>query len=208
MRKKIRDIAASKSHKHTNIPESAFLHHYVVPNLFQLMRDSGLDEQDARKALLCEGFKNIPNYASGTPMHPLPHPFDKVIAPASEILHKWQGQKKGGQLTQACPDIAVRDTFPFKFVFEVKYFERGSSDFAARELVKDIYQAFFYRALPYVPPAKDRQAWGFDFSCLLACDASDHGTLKRAWENLADRVKEGFWKGANVYIMILRCKDR
>lgn len=201
----IRDITKSKLHKHTNSPEGAFLHQYVVPNLFQVIRNNGLEELDARKALLCEGFRNIPSYASGTPMHPLHHPFDKVIAPASEILRKWRGEKKR-QLTQACPDVAIRD--PFKIVFEVKYFEKGSSEFAARELVKFIYQAFFYRALPYVPPTKDSQAWGFDFSCLLACDATDHGTLKAAWENLADRVKDGFWTGANVYVMILRCGSR
>ena len=202
MRKQIRDIA-SKSPRHSNSPEAAFIHEYVVRNLFQLIRDDGLDEHEARKALLCEGYTNIRDYASGTPMHPLPHPFGKVIAAAPDIWRKWQGQKKReSQLTQACPDVAIRH--PFKIVFEAKYFERGESDFATRQLVKFIYEAFFYRALPYVPPAQNSQAWGFDFSCLLACDATDKGTLKAAWESLDDWVRDGFWKGANVYVMILR----
>jgi hypothetical protein len=201
MREHIRGIATSKSQKHTNSVEAAFIHEYVVSNLFQLIREDGCDELNASKALLCEGYRNIPTRSSGTPMHPLSHPFDKEIAPASEILRKW----KKGKLTQACPDIAIRH--PFKIVFEVKYFEKGGSDFAARELVKYIYQAFFYRALPYVPPTKTTQAWGFDFSCLLACDVSDHGTLKAAWDDFSDRVQDGFWIGANVYVMILRRGD-
>jgi hypothetical protein len=200
-RKDIRAIAASTD-KHTNTPEAAFLHKYVVPELSRLLQDNGLTESQACTALLCEGYKHIRAVASGTPMHPLPHPFDKVIAPATEILRKWQG--KTPQMTQACPDIAVRDPFRSKIVFEVKYFEKGKSDFAARELVKYIYQAFFYRALPYVPQTPRHSSWGFDFSCLIACDATVDGTLKTAWDNLSDQARNGFWSGANVYVMILR----
>jgi hypothetical protein len=88
LRNEIRGITNSKLHAHTNAPESAFIHQYLVRNLFQLLLDHGLDKLEARKALLCEGYKNIPDYASGTPQHPLPHPFYKEIAPAALDLRR------------------------------------------------------------------------------------------------------------------------
>jgi hypothetical protein len=33
----------------------------------------------------------------------------------------------------------------------MKWFETGTPDFAGQQLVKFFYQAFFHRALPYVP---------------------------------------------------------
>jgi hypothetical protein len=95
---------------------------------------------------------------------------------AEEIALKW----KSGTLTQACPDFAFRNPFPFKIVFEGKYFEQGSAEKAARDLATNIYQAFFYRSLPYVAAKKSGVAWDYDFACLLAYDASPAQTLLAA----------------------------
>jgi hypothetical protein len=110
-------------------------------------------------------------------------------------------REQGSTLVQACPDFAFREPFPFKIVFEGKYFESGATVRAQTELVVNIYQAFFYRGLPYIPPRKSSPSWDYDFACLLASDASDNGSLKRAWDVLRNEVKRGFWDGANVYVI-------
>jgi hypothetical protein len=50
----------------------------------------------------------------------------------------------------------------FKIVFEMKWFETGTPDFAGQQLVKYLYQAFFHRALPYVPLMERLRASIFD----------------------------------------------
>jgi hypothetical protein len=73
-----------------------------------------------------------------------------------------------------------------------------------RLCLKSHNQAFFYRSLPYVEPRKPSMpAWDYDFACLLAYDASSDGSLKRAWDRLDNQVKRAFWKGANVYVIML-----
>jgi hypothetical protein len=39
---------------------------------------------------------------------------------------------------------------------------------------------------------------------MLAGDASEEGSLQRAWEALPTKVKRDFWEGANIYVMIVR----
>jgi hypothetical protein len=152
---------------------------------------------------LAEGYRNFTDLSSGTPARTVKHPFSKLLsASAKDVAEKWR-EGKAQSLTQACPDFALRDPFPHKIVFEGKYFERGSFDKASRDLATDIYQAFFYRGLPYVPSKGSRAAWDYDFACLLAYDASLDRTLKSAWESLSHEVRKGFWEGANVYVMIL-----
>jgi hypothetical protein len=70
--------------------------------------------------------------------------------------------------------------------------------------VTSIYQAFFYRGLPYDGSRKRGPAWHYDFACMLAGDVSEEGRLQRAWEALPKEVKKGFWEGANIYVMIAR----
>jgi hypothetical protein len=70
--------------------------------------------------------------------------------------------------------------------------------------VTGIYQAFFYGALPFVEAAKHRPAWDYDYACLLAYDGSPKGSLMAAWNSVNDATQKGFWKGAGVYVMIVR----
>jgi hypothetical protein len=116
------------------------------------------------------------------------------------IMQQWLS----GALTQSSPDICAREPFPFKTVFEVKYFEKGGRDKAVTELVTSIYQAFFYLGLPYVPSRNSSPAWDYEFACMLAGDASEEGSLQRAWEAIPSAVKKGFWEGANIFVMIVR----
>jgi hypothetical protein len=202
LRSAVLEIASAP--KADSSKERAFLNHFVVPNIFSVMQMlDGIGPIQAREAFLCEGYARLSQYCSGTPSRTEGHPFTKIInSNASEIMSKWKGGR-GKPLTQACPDFAFRYPFPFKIVFEAKYFEHGSADKAARDLAADIYQAFFYRSLPYVPPKRSGVAWDYDFACLLSYDASPDGAMLNAWDTLAESVKAGFWEGANVYVMIL-----
>ena len=65
-------------------------------------------------------------------------------------------------MTQSCPDFSLRDPFPHSILFEGKYFARDSLEFAQRELVTNIYQAFFYRGLPRLAATKRHPEWNYD----------------------------------------------
>jgi hypothetical protein len=208
VRKMVEDISvASKlddSKQHTRYPESAFINYFIIPKLSEFIHvAASLSKSDARQALLAEGFRTaeLNVYCSGSPARTVGHPFTKLFNATPEaIALKWTAD---GSLTNACPDFALRPPFPFKIVFEGKYFVDGSLDKARRDLVTNIYQAFFYRALPYVEAKHKGSTWDYDYSCLLAYDASEGGNLKHAWDQLVPKVKNGFWEGANVYVMIL-----
>ena len=214
MRQSIRrTIAAAKNdpmQKHLRHPESAFLCTYAVPAIFRQMQTvPGIGQNEARQSLLFESHRNMPEFCLDTPDRTQGHPFSKIIGTKPvTIVARWKGGH-GSPLTKAWPDFAFRMPFPFKIVFEGKYFQQGGTTRAQTELVNDIYQAFFYRGLPYIAPKKSSSkrlspAWDYDFACLLAYDASENGNLWRAWDKLDTAVKRGFWGGANVYVMILR----
>lgn len=201
--------AASKtdnSRRHLRQPESAFLNHWVIPALVQRMKLEGLSDAQIRVALLNEYYRNMPDTSSMTPARTVKHPFSKVqSATAASIYDGWLNAKNESALVQSCPDFALRSPCPHKIVFEGKYFGSGSQKHANAQLVKDIYQAFFYRALPFVKAKEKpaRPAWDYDYACLVAFDASNEGTLKKAWLALPARVRKGFWEGANIYVMIV-----
>jgi hypothetical protein len=119
------------------------------------------------------------------------------------VYGSWQTKDKNWGLACCEPDLALRAPFPHKILFEGKYFASGTAQFAARELVKNIYQAFFYRGLGPVPAINGHAEWNYDYACLLAYDASPHGTLLAAWNDLGEPIRQSFWESANVYVMIL-----
>lgn len=192
-------------YRHLCSAEHAFTRGLALPRIYEELTGAfGLSAEDARKALLSEGWANFKEISSGTPARTVRHPFDKAMASdAWSIYQKWMKKTSRSPLTQSCPDFALRSPAPHKVVFEAKYFTGGSPRKAARDLVTALYQAFFYRALPSVGREQER-AWDYDYACLFAYDASTDGAFENAWEALDHDVKEGFWSGANVYVMVLR----
>jgi hypothetical protein len=189
------------SKHHLRSRESAFVNTYVIPCLFgQLKLEAGCEA--ARRSLLSESWRNMKHFCEASPARSQRHPFGKEIgAKSSAIAKQWKGQA-GETLIQPCPDFALREPFP-KIVFEAKYFSKGDRGAAETVLVTSIYQAFFYRALPFVAARKSKPAWDYDYACLLAYDASEKGSLKSAWDSLNENCKKGFWEGANVFVMIV-----
>ena len=207
IRKEVRDIVVNSKNndkqKHVNSPETAFTNGLLIQRISQVVSER-VGESNAQQCMLTESPKMRPEFCCNTPIRTERHPFSKGIAERPPtIMRRWKGPPSK-QTIQSAPDFALRNPFPFKIVFEIKYFEKGGPEKAATDLVTNLYQAFFYRALPYVPPTKHNPSWDYDYACLLACDASPDGTLYNSWESLPPKVKRAFWEGANVYAMILR----
>ena len=212
IRRTVRETKGEHARRHLHGPEGAFLNGLVLPALALSVRSdmSCSTDAKAKRALLNEYHPSMPEISSHTPARTVKHPFTKILgATAREIYSRWADEENNSSLVQSYPDFALREPFPHKIVFEGKYFANGSSEYAQRALVENLYQAFFYRGLPYVPETvKGRAAWDYDYACLLAYDASLTGSLKQAWGNLPARVKHGFWTGANIYVMILGGQGR
>jgi hypothetical protein len=203
-------VTAAKTNdkqKNLRLPEAAFLNRFAIPVLFQhLQTEMGLSEVQARESFLNEYHRTMPETSNGSPIFPLRYPFRKALgATADSIYQEWHEPKKGDGLTQSAPDFALRQPFPHSIVFEGKYFASGSQEYGGRQLATDLYQAFFYRALPRTPAKKKGGAdWIYDYACLLAFDASKNGTLLGAWKALSLKVRKSFWESGNIYVMILR----
>lgn len=193
------------SYRHLCSAEHAFTRGIALPRVYdELTGTFGLSAEDARIALLSEAWANFKHISSGTPARTVRHPFEKaMVSDAWSIYQKWMKKTSRLPLTQSCPDFALRSPAPHNVVFEAKYFTGGTPKKSASDLVANLYQAFFYRALPPTGRNQER-SWDYDYACLFAYDASTDGGFNDAWEALDQDVKDGFWYGANVYVMVLR----
>jgi hypothetical protein len=185
--------------------ETYFSNTFVVPTINAYLRERLFDgvESDACKALLAEGYVNFKEIASGTPMSAFKQPFTKQFDTVGRIVKSWWDTSKEPPTPNACPDFALRAPCPFKVVGETKYFRKGRIDAAKSEIVRGIYQCFYYRGLPKANKTANGFPWDYDYACLLAYDASGNDVLAKAWETLNPKVKEACWNSANVFVMVL-----
>jgi len=200
---------ASTDSRHKAFAEAAFLNQYVAPSINSFfMRELGMSGIEAKRALLSESYRSLPDICSGSPARSKHHPFQKALGVSpQDVIKQWRGEGKGNALVQSCPDLAIREPAPIKVVIEGKYFDQGGVVAASSSLAKDLYQSFFYLALSKVPETKTHPAWDYDYSCLLAYDATPNGSLVQAWQDIDENVRRGIWEGGNIYVMILR-RDR
>ena len=211
LRKIVREAVSTDngSMPESSDPQTAFLHAYLIPRIFALVRTSGdIRDDDARQSLLCRGYEHVSEYSSASPARTEVHPFTNFLnATTADLKSRWIADDHK-PLARTCPDFALRAPFPFNIVFATKYFERGSVERATRDLVNAICETFFYRALPYVPPRASAPAWDYDFGCLIACDVSYDGALLAAWDSISKSVKCSLWDGAGVHVMLLQPPTR
>ena len=159
-------------------------------------------EVRARESLLSESYRSMRKYASCTPARLSAHPFEKVIGVSPQaVVRRWKGPTP---TVGSYPDLALRAPFPYRTVFEAKYFRRGGLAAAETELATNIYQAFFYRGLARIAATKTRPAWDYEYACVLAYDGTENGTLLQAWDRLRPQIGKACWEGASIYIMIIR----
>lgn len=195
---------ADKGNSPSKIRENVFLY-YVLPSVFEYMQTvSGIGPLEARASMLCEYYGKVPNLSSGNPFRRAAHPFRKTLGLSpEEIIETWTKQPGHIPLNQAYPDFCLRSPFPFKIIFDAKYFSQNSESAANKALVEGAYETMFYRGLPLTPPRTPLEpSWDYDYGCLLACDASDDGLLENVWKSV--RCKSAFWDGANIFVMIVR----
>jgi hypothetical protein len=205
IRRIVAEAKKDADQKHKSGPEYAFINHYVIPTVSELLcAEPGFSADRAKDTLLSEFFRYTGDVASASPARRVRHPFNKEALGlgTAGIMNRWKGLKQKNALTQSCPDFAL--TAPYKTVFEAKYFSAGSTAAAERTLVQCIFEAFLYLALPKLAATKTHPAWNYEHSCLVAYDASRHGTLQKAWTALPRTVRRGFWDGGNLYVMIVR----
>jgi hypothetical protein len=180
-------------------PESAFLGEFILPQLEDFLKTRGdqtLVAQDPSSAI-CVGFAAPHKYRQRVSIEG--HPFGKIALKPEDLYRRWK--EKQIALIQSYPDITL--LAPYRILFEGKYFKRNLKSPARTQLVSDLYETFFYRALPKLPASKKRLAWDYPYACFLAYDASEDGALLKAWNDLPEKVKKAFWENANIFVMIL-----
>lgn len=202
-------VSASKSSmdaRHKAFPEGAFLNEFIAPGIHSFLCEKhGFTTAGATRALLSESFRQLSGIASASPARSQPHPFKKALGmSAQDIIAQWRGLKSGNALVQSCPDLALREPCQFRTLIEGKYFDKGGHVAASSALANDIFQSFFYLALTKLEETKTHPAWNYDYSCLIACDATVDGTMIEAWLDIEEEVRRGIWDGANIFVMILR----
>jgi len=201
----VRGARASTDKRGKAFPEGAFLNESVFPRVYDFVAKwPGMSKETARRAFLCEGYMHNRKIASGSPARRVAHPFQKVPCDPNTIMDHWKKRGLKSVLGGRFPDMALREPFPYKTVFECKYFDGRHFDKGEPALVKGVYEAFYYLGLPRLPKGSWGNAWDYDFACFLAFDASNEGGLKEAWESVRKAVKSIIWDGANIYVMILR----
>ena len=188
-----------------SIPENAFLYGCALPQIFDHMQTvNGIGAEEARQSVLCEYHACVPQFSSNNAFRRLGFPFKKKIGiTASELIGMWAKPLGSPPPNQAFPDLALRNPFPYKIVFDAKYFVANSKEAANKALVDGVYEASFYRGLPFAPSTgAGNPDWDYEFGCLLSYDASDNGYLKLAWDSV--KAKRLFWEGGNIFVMIVR----
>ena len=195
---------ADERKKHLKAPEAAFLNNWVAPALFEQLRAAGLNESEAKVALLAESHTSLKTISGGPAARPVAFPFDKKMGVAAgDIYDRWAGRLGGQPFTQPYPDLAVRHE-SYQVVFEGKYFRSGSPKYAERQLVAAIHEALFYLGVPEIS-AQGRD-WGYKYACLVAFDASPDATLLTAWKNLKG-TRSKFWDCANLHVIVVGSKE-
>ncbi len=199
-----------KSQSYISSPEGAFFKLVGVKYIYKFLVDNrGMPEGEARTALLSETFRNCRAFSSNSPRSKEKHPFTKKSGEdiRTIVARWWNPDEKSVQ--QSCPDLALAYPCRHKIVIEGKYFRKGGYEAAQSELVRDIYQCFYYRGLPFVPKSGTHPPWDYDYACLLAYDASDDGNLSLAWKQLNKNKKlvDGLWHGANIHVMVIWRRD-
>ena len=125
--------------------EGKFVTKFVHPRIFLFLSER-LGREKAREAFLAESREaRSQGLASGSPASTKKHLFSKELGmPARSLVDRWWGGGQKQALSQSCPDFAFRAPCAHRTVFEAKLFRQGGIDAARSELVKGIYQCFYY----------------------------------------------------------------
>lgn len=184
--------------------EAQFLTKFVHPRIFQFLSER-LGRERAKEAFLAESSQaRKQGFASGSPASTKKHLFTKRLGmPARSLVDRWWGGGQRQALSQSCPDFAFRSPCTHRIVFEAKLFRRGGIDAAKSDLVRGIYQCFYYLGQPSVPSVGKRPAWDYEYACLLAYDCSAAESMTEAWVQKAGKIRSDCWESSNIFVIVL-----
>ena len=186
--------------------EGLFLDDFVLRNVADYLAKTcpQFDKRQRCEALLTEStLARKEELASASPASYQKHLFTKEVGtPLDTIVDLWWSASKKLPVSQSCPDWALRDPSPYRVVFEAKFFREGTFNFAQGELVRGIYQCFYYRAQPKIDRRGQKAGWDYDYACLFAYDASKTRSLVEAWERIP-QMQDECWNAANIFVMVL-----
>jgi hypothetical protein len=186
--------------------EGLFIDKFVLPAIPEYLEKAlGLPPDDVRKSFLAESsLARKQGLTSGSPSSANKYLFTKVFGVNSKsVVKSWWDDSNKVPTYQSCPDWAFRIPCRHTVIFEGKFFRKGGIEAARSELVRGIYQCFYYRAHPDVPESKTHPAWRYTYACLCAYDASKNQCLVEAWKTLKNKVKEACWSTANISVLVL-----
>jgi hypothetical protein len=177
-----------------NIP----FYNFAIPEIFNLGKlHATLTNEQMRKSLRCEYYKKFPEFSASNVMRKAGYPFSKSLCSVENVYEDWLKPPPSFPRNQAFPEAGLSAPFPFRIVFEAKYFEENQN--AKNALVEGTYQTAYYRGLP------SSAGWDYAFGCLIAYDVSSNADLKDAWESVSP--KHLFWEDANIFVMIIRASE-
>jgi hypothetical protein len=173
--------------------EGPFFKERVVPADHKFLLSLNYNKNQARNALLAEGFRDplIKDFVSRKPIQQSPIPIQEGNIQSAEKRQKGVVGKRERplpELSRFCANV------PHKIVFEGKLFREGSVETARSEIVHGVYECAFYRGLStcLIDVAS------YDYACLVAFDSSKRQTLVAAWNCLNEEVKRAFWRELRV----------
>jgi hypothetical protein len=193
--------------------ELAFIDQIVLKNLSEhlqkyLAKTAVLNSKSPCDLIAAESSHAKEHHiACGTPAWSQGHPFNKAMGSSLDDLYKrWRGddpKKRKSTFAAVCPDIAL--LAPFRVVFECKYFNQPANRPATSQLVRGLYQAFFYRAMPTKSPGTTglKYGWDYEYACFLTYDATGNRRLRKAWCDLDEGTRKRFWDESNIYVILL-----
>jgi hypothetical protein len=132
--------------------ENIAFYHFALPHIFDLaISIAKLTPDDATKAFRCEYHGKFPDFSSSNVFRKgCGHPFAKKWGmKPEEIYDSWRKEPTSSwPLNQSYPELSLSAPFPWKILFEVKYFKDENIRSAEKALVEGVYEAVFYRGIP------------------------------------------------------------
>ncbi|MGD9635007.1 MAG: hypothetical protein AB7U97_17130 [Pirellulales bacterium] len=186
--------------------EGAFVSRWVSPSIHEfLTKQLGLTSELAAESLISENTidrKRGFAHATFRTAYPLRHPFRKSIGgSAKSVVESWFNSSR--PLSTKHPDLCLLRPFPI--LFEAKYLFIESLQTARQELVKSVYEAYFYLGLSPIHDA--RPPWAYEYAVALIYDGSANAAISQAWQELSPEVRDSLWNAANVFVMVLRGRE-
>jgi hypothetical protein len=126
-----KEKAPEKKQSYIASSEGAFFKLVGVKYVHKFLVDEhGMPEEEARRALPSETFRNCRMLSSDSPRSKERHPFTKNGDGVRKIVSRWWNPSEKSGVQQSCPDLALGPPCQHRIVIEGKYFRKGGYPFS------------------------------------------------------------------------------